>query len=57
MMCVATFLSLDAEQRTPFRRRRQKATGQAGLSNNAFLWHYFLRYARRNARVPFWPIL
>jgi hypothetical protein len=46
--CVASFLSLDAEQRTLFRRRRQKAKGQAGLANNAYVLHRFYRYARRN---------
>jgi hypothetical protein len=39
-MCVVTFLSLDAEQRTLF-RRRQMAKVQAGLASNAYLLHCF----------------
>jgi hypothetical protein len=55
-MRVATFLSLDAEQGTLLRRGSQKAKGQAGLANNAWLLPCFHSFALRIALVPYWPL-
>jgi hypothetical protein len=55
-MFMAAFLSLDARQRSHFRRRQYAKQGQAGPANKAYLLPCFHRYARRNALGPDWPI-
>jgi hypothetical protein len=54
-MCVATFLSLDAEKRAIFAVVVKTQIGHAGLANNAYLLLSFHRYKRRTALGPYWP--